>query len=182
MGAGPRRMGRRRGAEGGYVLVLALVLMTALTVLGVTAVTTSNIDLRITQNLRQLEQARYASMAGGEHARRMFIMGQEPTIDQVAYFGDDDPSAYGTYFIDSSTANDLALSTVEGEYQVKTVWLSCGGAPAGYSLDKFHASFFDLWSEGYLTTNAGVVSPAMSAQVTTVSTLRRVMEGPCFMR
>lgn len=178
--AGHRRLRRREGEEG-YALVLALVVMTALTVLGVSAVASSNVDLKISRNMRQLEQARYASMAGNEHGRQLFISGDVPALTDVSYFGTDDIENPSTWYIPQTDANDLMLSTVQkGTYQVNVIWVTCGGPPAGFSLDKFHSSFFDLRSEGYLADMSGV--RASPANVTTMSTLRRVMNGPCYMR
>lgn len=181
--ARPQRRGRvRRGAgEGGYALVLALVVMTALTILGVSSVASSNVDLKISRNLRHLEQARYASIAGNEHGRRMFIDGNVPATSDVSYFGTDDIANPSNWYITQADANDLVVGTDrKGSYRVNVIWVTCGGPPAGYSLDKFHSSFFDLRSEGSLTDLSDVSISA--ASVTTMSTLRRVMNGPCYMR
>ena len=172
---------RRRPGEEGYALVLALVVMTALTILGVSAVTQSNVDLKISRNLRHLEQARYASMAGNEHGRRMFVRGEVPAISDVYYFGQPEPVPTPPPYIPEASANTLMVGEGrKGVYKVDVIWVTCGGPPAGYSLDKFHSSFFDLQSRGTLEDLAGnSLSPA---EVTTLSTLRRVMNGPCYMR
>lgn len=182
-GAETRRRRSRQGEEG-YALVLTLVVITALTIVGVSAVTTSNVDLKIARNLRHLEQARYASMAGSEHARRNFLFGDIPATTEVSYFGQDDITSPSTWYIQPDEANDLMIATDRrGTYQVNVVWVTCGGPPAGYSLDKFHSSFFDLRSEGYLTQASDITHTPMSpARVTTMTTLRRVMNGPCYMR
>ena len=172
---------RRGRGEEGYALVLALVVMTALTILGVSAVTSSNVDLKITRNMRNLSQARYASMAGNEHGRQMFITGDVPATDEVSYFGVDDVENPSSYYIPQASANDLMVGpSRKGAYQVNVVWVTCGGPPAGFSLDKFHSSLFDLRSEGFLTDMSG--SSISPAEVVTMSTLRRVMNGPCYMR
>ena len=180
-----RRMIRRGRGEEGFALVLSLVMLTALTILGVSAVTTSSIDLKITRNLRLLEQARYASMAGGEHARREMLVGDMPGAAEVSYFGDDDmndPAAW--YIYDSSPdrpSNMLQVTSNHyGTYRVNMVWVSCGGPPAGFSLDQYHSSFFDLRSEGSLVYND--FTSAANAEVVTVSTMRQVLSGPCYMR
>lgn len=183
-----RPLRRRNQGEEGFALVLALVLLTALTILGVSAITTSNLDLKITRNLRHLEQARYASMAGGEHARQLMLKGQIPDTTGVSYFGSDDIENPTDYYIDNDPGTtDIPDGEMlhigndnNGAYQVNVVWISCGGPPAGYSIDKYHSSFFDLRSQGFLVDDAG--NHISNANVTTISTMRRVMSGPCYMR
>jgi hypothetical protein len=55
--------------EKGSVLVIALIMLVLLTILGITATTTSNIEVQIANNERNYKQAFYVANAGIEHAR-----------------------------------------------------------------------------------------------------------------
>jgi len=55
--------------ESGSVLVVALIMLVLLTVLGITATSTSNIELQIANNERNYKRAFFIANAGIEHAR-----------------------------------------------------------------------------------------------------------------
>jgi hypothetical protein len=55
--------------ERGSVLVIALIMLVLLTVLGITATSTSNIELQIAGNERNYKRAFFIANAGIEHAR-----------------------------------------------------------------------------------------------------------------
>jgi Tfp pilus assembly protein PilX len=55
--------------ENGSVLIIALIMLVLLTVLGITATSTSNIELQIAGNERIYKRAFYVANAGIEHAR-----------------------------------------------------------------------------------------------------------------
>jgi hypothetical protein len=55
--------------ERGSVLVIALIMLVLLTVLGITATSTSNIELQIAGNERNYKRAFFIANAGVEHAR-----------------------------------------------------------------------------------------------------------------
>jgi Tfp pilus assembly protein PilX len=55
--------------ESGSVLVVALIMLVLLTVLGITATSTSNIELQIANNERNFKRAFFIANAGIEHAR-----------------------------------------------------------------------------------------------------------------
>lgn len=169
---------RQRGEEG-YVLVIALVVMTALTVLGVASMSTTNIDLNITGNLRRTETARYASIAGTEHARLKLAEGGLPDPSEVMYFGES--SGTVPYYIDDDEAKILPTTGDDGStYRVRAQFVKCGGPPSGYSLERFHSQYFDFISNGYLVDSADATIGA--TQVTSALTVRKVLEGVCYMR
>ena len=170
---------RQRQGEEGYVLVIALVVMTALTVLGVASMSTTNIDLNITGNLRRTEIARYASIAGTEHARMKLSEGGLPDPSQVMYFGESSGSV--PYYVDYGEAKILPTTGEDGStYRVMAQFVKCGGAPSGYSLEHFHSQYFDFISNGYLVDSAEATIGA--TQVTSALTVRKVLEGVCYMR
>lgn len=59
------------GREEGSVLIIALIMLVMLTLLGVSATTTSNIEMRIADNERNYQRAFYVADAGIEHARSL---------------------------------------------------------------------------------------------------------------
>lgn len=60
-----------RGSEEGSVLIIALIMLVMLTLLGISATTTSNIEVQIADNERNYQRAFYVADAGIEHARSM---------------------------------------------------------------------------------------------------------------
>jgi hypothetical protein len=56
----------------GYALVLVMVGLVVLTILGVTAMATSQLDMRITSNMRQHKAMQLGASTGTAHARAMF--------------------------------------------------------------------------------------------------------------
>jgi hypothetical protein len=169
-----------RSRERGFALVIGLVAMAALTVLGVAAVTSSSIDLKIAHNMQRLNQAKYAAIAGVEHARRNMVLGIMPSQAQTAYF--DDPAATPAAYISSTDA--IKMQTADGvqlgTYTVTAVAVKCGGPPAGYSVDLFYSQFFDLRSTGVINDASGAkLSPATAGAALTV---RKVQDGRCYKR
>lgn len=177
---GGRTRARVHPEERGIALVVVLVAISALTVLGVASLATSNTDGMVANNLRRMDQARYAAIAGTEHAKRELVLGKLPTSAQTSYF--DESSDSSTYFIDSSSA--IAMSTANGSplgtYQVKAISIKCSGAPPGYSIDHFYSQYFDLKATGIIKDNANTA--ALPASATSVLTVRKVADGRCFRR
>lgn len=168
-----------KARERGITLVLVMVALTALTLLGVASLATSTTDTMITHNLRRMDQAHYAAIAGVEHARRNMILGVMPTSSQTSYF--DELTATTSYYIDSSSA--LAMSTNGtplGTYTVKAISIKCSGAPPGYSVDQFYSQYFDLKSTGIINDNSN--TSALPATATSVLTVRKVADGRCYRR
>jgi len=57
--------------EGGSVLIIALIMLVLLTLLGISATSTSNLELQISNNEKNYKKAFYVANAGIEHARAM---------------------------------------------------------------------------------------------------------------
>ena len=60
-----------REGEGGSVLVIAMVMLVMLSLLGISATTTSTIEMRIADNERTYQRTFYVADAGIEHVRSM---------------------------------------------------------------------------------------------------------------
>ncbi len=167
--------------EGGFIPLVALIAMVALTALGVATGTSASRDVKAAHNLRRMEMAKYAALAGMEHGRRNLMLGILPSQGQVTNF--DDPS--GTNSADFVGQSDAVVmkagdGSYLGTYTVKAVAVKCSGPPAGYSVDKFYAQYFDLHAIGVLKDATGkTLSPASSEVALTV---RKVGEGRCYKR
>ena len=61
----------RAAGEKGFMLVAALTLMTALTLIGTTAYLLSSTDVKVGTNFRNSQQVLQVAMAGGERAREL---------------------------------------------------------------------------------------------------------------
>lgn len=170
----------RQHSEKGVVLVVVLVAMTALTVLGVTALTRVSVENTVANNLRRMDQARYAAIAGTEHARMELVNNNLPDLSTTAYF--DETSTSSTYFIDSSSAIQMktASGSPLGTYTVEAISVKCSGAPPGYSTDQFYAQYFDLRSQGIIKDATN--TEQLPSKATSVLTVRKVAEGRCFRR
>lgn len=166
--------------EGGFILLIALMAMVALTALGVATVTSASVDLKIAHNVRKMEMAKYASMAGLEHGRLNLMLDKLPTSGQVRNF--DEPSEATSDFIPASEATMMRAGdgSYLGTYVVKSVAVKCSGPPPGYSTDQFYSEFFDLHSTGMLLEHGGTEVSSTSSE--TVLTVRKVAEGRCFKR
>ncbi len=183
-GGPPRRSraARRAAEEGGFILLVALIAMVALTALGVATVTSASLDVKAAHNLRQMEMARYAAMAGMEHGRRNLMLGILPSQGQVTNFDDPSGTTAASDFVGQSDAVVMKAGdgSYLGTYTVKAVAVKCSGPPAGYSVDKFYAQYFDLHSRGVLKDALGnTIAPASSEVALTV---RKVGEGRCYKR
>ena len=126
--------------EGGAALILALVLMAALTVLGLTAVTLSTVEVRIAQNdfnMRSaLDAAEGGLQVGIEHAQ------QFPGTDASLASGSGLPVNYS-----------VNVSSTE-----KVV-----SPPPGYSLD-YISRVYEIESTGSLTSGGTQISKRISVE------------------
>lgn len=74
-GVNPMKKRRFREDNEGSVLVIALVILVLLTIMGISATTTSTIEMQIAGNDRNYKRAFYVADAGIEHARS--VLGSE---------------------------------------------------------------------------------------------------------
>ena len=72
----------RRG-QAGYALVLVMVALVTLTILGVTSITASQLDMKITQNMRHYKALQYGALTGADHARDVFESEPEGTVVEL---------------------------------------------------------------------------------------------------
>lgn len=156
--------GTGRGQRG-YALILVMVALIALTLLGVTAISVAQLDLKITNNLRHHRQVAYGALTGLDHGRDLFtdnLVDPSADIETAA----DQPgdciagwiSNTGPLGVDTPMlleVNGYPLAT----YTVDFCVASCGNPPTGYGLgDGVIGYTVDIVSTG--TSPAGLGSTA----------------------
>jgi hypothetical protein len=99
----------------GFALILVMVGLVTLTILGVTAISASQLDMKITQNMRHHKAVQYGAIAGQEHARSFFdgdgddMQDRINEVEALALAGSGDCL---TGWIDATAPTALDLPTV----------------------------------------------------------------------
>ncbi len=132
----------RSPGQAGYALVLVMVALVTLTILGVTSITATQLDMKITQNMRHHKALQYGALTGQDHARdiaesdsaglgtlwRSTMMGETDHCLNN-WIGTDTASAWAPVPID---ANGFTLSS----YSVDFCSATCGLPPTGTGLQE----------------------------------------------
>jgi len=126
----------------GFALILVMVALVTLTILGVTAITAAQLDMKITQNMRHHKQLQYGAMSGMDHARQL---AEDDTVNLLTVYTDASQAANNCLldWIHPSasaavatpliiTANTMTLST----YRVDVCQAVCNQPPAGTGTGK----------------------------------------------
>lgn len=147
-------------SQRGYALVLVMVALVTLTILGVTSITATQLDMKITQNMRHHKALQYGSLAGQDHARDLAEndpYGLVPTWSETMLISDDH-CQHGWISTEATAfaapvpieANGFVLS----DYSVDFCAGSCGLAPAGTSIgeaqDQRHFYTTDMLATGMM--------------------------------
>ena len=129
------------GNERGVALVVAVLVMITATFLGIAAVMTSDIEVRISGNQRTLEKAFYAADAGIDDGVAWLItnVGTSPPADK------DLPTMHGT-------RHDFDTGTYS-RYRITDVKYSAL-PPPGWELTMFESRYYRVNSIGVGPTNA----------------------------
>lgn len=190
------------GARGqrGYALILAMVALVSLTILGVTAISVAQLDMKITSNLRHHRQVAYGALAGLEQARDAFSdryveefnafqeAATQPGRCMPSWIG---TTPYvGTNQIWSTTAptisplvlnaNGYGLST----YTVDLCVATCGKPPTGFDVgeqgvNSWKTWIFDVVSTGSSPPRSGFTVAGSSSLQSQGALLYRAFQGPC---
>ncbi len=156
-----RRVRTRSSKESGYALILVMVSMIILTILGVTAISVAQMDMKIAQNLRHHRQLAYGALAGQDHVRDLIAddvvniqdeyetaaqgvgrctsgwIGTGTTAVDIPNVLDSNGFALATYTVDlcQATCGSVApgndLGTGKSQFTVDTV--ATGTSPSGVS-------------------------------------------------
>ena len=126
--------------QGGYALILVMVSMVILTILGVTAISVAQMDMKIAQNLRHHRQLAYGAFAGVDQVRE--IITENPDLMETEYessaagagrcvSGLPVPASSSTASVPNILdANGFSLAT----YTVEVCQAVCGQPPLGNDL------------------------------------------------
>lgn len=186
MHAAPPRLplpSRARGSEGGYIMLIALMVMAILAILGVTTLRVAGIDQRVAIQNRKHMLTVNTAHAGTEHARSalMFADPVNEGLDTADTAGD---------FVAKTTAEasfgGLAYAQNLGVYWVTATYHRCGNPPPGYSTElggnKFRSDYWEMSSTARFQTSAGSAAPMNETQARTSSLIRKVRFGACKIR
>lgn len=180
-----------RGQQG-YAMLVALVLIAVLTVIGATSLSVAGVDQRIALTNQRHMVVMNAADAGTAHAR--YQLEHEQPADEGW-----DTADTGGFFVPSSTgsgddAEAMFVGTEfvmnQGTYRVDAVFSKCSGPPPGYSTEQgrqsFRSDYWDMKSEGWFRPPSSSADYGQKAanpiQATVVSTIRKVVQGPCKIR
>ena len=132
--------------EDGSVLVIALIMIVLLTLLGISATTTSQIEIQITENEKSHQIAFYAAEAAGA-----YVVGSPDlygadniTLEEfISFPEDEDPSA--KYPLDST-------KSFNGDVE----YLGSSAPPrgSGYAVGKFKSHNYRMTCNGYRSPNS----------------------------
>ncbi|PID73507.1 MAG: hypothetical protein CSB33_03185 [Desulfobacterales bacterium] len=153
---------RIQGAENGAVLVISMLLLIVLTVIGIAAISTSNLDILLSSIHRQRQSVFYAAEAGLEHGRALMAGNLDNWQTQIA----------------GATANNPVVIIPtrnfgnEGKFQY-TVTLANnndGGGPANDTDGVFVLQSFATAADGgRATVEIGIGQQASGVNTLTVS-------------
>lgn len=137
----PNRQARSPG-QAGYALILVMVALVTLTILGVTSITATQLDMKITQNMRHHKALQYGALSGQDHARDVAEADPNGMIPlwSSTMIGETDHCTNNWISTDTSasyvpvpiTANGFPLSSYTVDFCAGT----CGLAPTGTGLSE----------------------------------------------
>jgi len=173
-----RLQDRRLDPRSGYALILAMVALVALTLVGVTAIGVSQLDLKITSNMRHHRQVAYGALTGLDHGRDLFSdnlveisetiesAGDQPSGCLEGWIADTGPNVVAAPLI--LDANGFPLAS----YTVDFCVASCGLPPSGTSLGEGIVGFtVDIVSTGQSPTTAATSDTLATQGAFVVGTL-----------
>jgi len=160
---------RARSRQSGYALILAMVALVSLTILGVTAVSVAQLDMKITGNLRQHRQVAYGALAGLDHARDRFSDNLGDPSGEIETAADQPDSCIGGWISTGAgavaaplvlEANGFGLATYTVDFCVAT----CGDPLSGNSLGEGVVGYtVDIVSTGFSPPRAGSGLPSSNS-------------------
>jgi hypothetical protein len=142
------------GNQRGVALVVAVLVMITATFLGIAAVMTSDIEVRISGNQRCTEKAFYAADAGADRGLAWLLnlgstqpaKSELPTMNETVHHPDfNDPSCYNAYRV------------IDVEYE--------GPPPPGWELTMFKRRYYRVNAVGAGPANASKEIEVMASYV-----------------
>lgn len=168
--------------RGGYVMLVALVVMALIAIIGATSLQLAGVDQRIASHNQKHMVVFNASVAGTEHGR-MKLMSENPYDENMDSTAPDSGDWINMVTADGEfegTSFDQNL----GVYWVEAVFERCGNPPPGYSTEQGRNGYrSDYWAMWATARQADSTMTMMNqTQSTSVATVRKVMSGNCKIR
>lgn len=117
----------------GFILVLSMITMVALTVIGISGTSNTTIEVQIAGNERHYVQAFYASEAGWQHGiQAIEEKGSVPTV--INQFDQSDPEDDESNFLVDEVGNQVLIAG-ETSYNYRTFFMEKLRPPPGFSGD-----------------------------------------------
>ena len=152
----PRGFRDRTENQAGFALILVMVALVTLTILGVTAITAAQLDMKITQNMRHHKQLQYGAFTGIDHARDL---AEDRSVDLVTVYTEaaEAPANCIRQWIHPSSSAAVAVPlTLEAnaftlaKYSVDICQAVCNQPPAGTGTGSVSFTL-DVVSHGEMT-------------------------------
>ncbi len=153
--------------ERGIVLVIAVLIMITGTVLGIAAVMTSNIEVRMSGNQRSMESALYAADAGIENGLSWLASSGVTKPDESGL-----PTMKETVEEMTDPENPAISSS---QYYIGDLHHS-KNPPAGWDVTKFRRYYYQIYSAGYEKPRANP-EPESSAEVEVIASIVYASQG-----
>ena len=119
----------RRGDRGGYVMLVALILMAVIAVVGATSLSVAGVDQRIAIHNRKHMMVMNTASAGNDHAR--WQLQHEPPANEGLDTGPDTFGPYVKATEAEASFGGLSYAHNLGVYWVEASYLRCGNPPPG---------------------------------------------------
>jgi type II secretory pathway pseudopilin PulG len=172
--------------RGGYIMLIALLMMAILAVIGATTLQVAGIDQRIAIQNRKHMMTVNTAHAGTEHARYQ-LMHTDPPNEGLDTAGD----TYGdfvTALTGETNFDGLAYTHNLGVYWVTATYHRCGNPPPGYSTElgnsKFRADYWEMEATARIQSSATSAATATMNETQSKSSalVRKVKFGSCKIR
>ncbi|MCK6505570.1 hypothetical protein L6R53_19595 [Myxococcota bacterium] len=177
----PRRLLRGSG-QGGYIMLVALILLAIIAVIGATSLSVAGVDQRIALHNRKHMLVVNTAHAGTEHAR--WQLEHENPVNEGL---DTAPDTYGAFVkaTDAETSfGGLAYAHNLGVYWVEASYLRCGNPPPGYSTElgknQFRSDYWEMTSTARMQDAS--YANINETQATAAGIYRKVIRGGCVVR
>ena len=174
-----------RRSRRGYAMLVALMMLSLLTIMGSNSLTIAGIDYQIAARNRKHMMVLNTANAGNVDARAK-MMTDLPESEGFTADGYEDTSVdnYITQSDADSNFEGLSYTHNLGVYWVEAVYHRCGNPPPGYSTELgrngFRSDYWEMESTGKMSDTSYTNSNATEAITSTM--VRMVMKGSCKVR
>jgi len=172
----------RQRSEGGYVLMVALILLAIISVIGSTTLNLAGIDRRIAIHNRLHMVVLNTAQAGTVHARNV-LESEDPPAENLDSGGD----TWGSFVLATEGETNFGGISFSGTgqnlgvYWVEAIYHKCANPPPGYSTEigrvGFRSDFWNMESTARMQNSS--YTNINESQALAVSTVRKVVWGAC---